>query len=270
MLQQFKHSFKVSAPAQLPLVVYNVGFQKCSPGYGWGPGVRDHYLIHYVVSGKGVLTVNDQEIPLEAGAAFLIRPDVPVQYQADTQTPWEYYWVGFSGASAPLFLAQTDFAHSDHLALPYGDSFRQSLLDIYKVRGNDYPSAVAMAGYLQVSLSLLMTATPAQDGLQYYATTAAAFIQQNYSHPITVESIAEHIGVSRSYLCRGFQAEFHQSPQAYLIGYRLQRACQLLLHSTLSVKAIATSVGFEDQLYFSRAFHRVHGVPPTAYRKAQQ
>ena len=52
MARDFKHSFKVVAHAELPLVVYNSGFQKCPPGHGWGPGVRDHYLLHYVVSGR--------------------------------------------------------------------------------------------------------------------------------------------------------------------------------------------------------------------------
>ena len=55
MAQGFKHSFKAADRAELPLVVYNSGFQKCAPGYAWGPGVRDHYLIHYVVSGRGTL-----------------------------------------------------------------------------------------------------------------------------------------------------------------------------------------------------------------------
>ena len=53
MSQDFKYSFKAAERAELSLLVYNTGFQKCPPDYGWGPGVRDHYLLHYVVSGKG-------------------------------------------------------------------------------------------------------------------------------------------------------------------------------------------------------------------------
>ena len=40
MEQDFKYSFKVPERAELSLTVYNVGFQKCAPEYGWGPGVR--------------------------------------------------------------------------------------------------------------------------------------------------------------------------------------------------------------------------------------
>ena len=54
MTDTFKNSYKVKEKETVSLSVYNVGFQKCEPRYQWGPGVRDHYLIHYIVSGKGI------------------------------------------------------------------------------------------------------------------------------------------------------------------------------------------------------------------------
>ena len=83
-----------------------------------------------------------------------------------------------------------------------------------------------------------------------------------------MEDAARQAGVSRSYLYRAFQAEFGCSPSAYLIRYRIQRACQLLRHSQLSIDAVAASVGFQDPFYFSRAFHRETGSSPSAYRAA--
>ena len=271
MTGDFKYSFKAPARAELPLTVYNAGFQKCGPGYGWGPGVRDHYLLHFVVSGKGFYETEGHIYALTAGQAFLSRPDVPIYYHADGTDPWEYYWVGFSGPAAPLLLAQTPFTRRCPVIVPAaGDALRQSLLDIYKARGADYPSAVRMAGYLQAALGLLMDSGPrkGEDPLSMYARQGAAFLQQNYSRSITVEDAAKQAGVSRSYLYRAFQAEFGCSPSAYLIRYRIQRACQLLRHSNLSIDAVAASVGFQDPFYFSRAFHRETGRSPSAYRAA--
>lgn len=184
MPQGFKHSFKAAGRAGLPLVVYNAGFQKCMPGYGWGPGVRDHYLIHYVVSGGGTLQLDNRTFVLQAGDAFLVRPDTPAYYAAGQTDPWEYYWVGFSGESAGLFLAQTGFsAQAPVHALAEGDRFRQALLEIYKARGSDYPSAVRMAGYLQAALGLLMEEAPpkGEETLAAYARQGAECIHQNYS-----------------------------------------------------------------------------------------
>ncbi len=270
MASNFKYSFKAEEHAELSLVVYNVGFQKCPPGYGWGPGVRDHYLLHYIVSGKGRYQTEQDCFELEAGEAFLAYPDTKIYYCADPNDPWEYYWVGFSGAAAPLLLAQTPFSKNDAVLKPKsGERLRHGLLDIYKARGSDYPSAVRMAGYLQAALGTLMEGEMGERQKTAYdhARRAAAFLQQNYSASIGVEDAARQVGVSRSHLYRAFQSEFGCSPSEYLTDYRIQRACQLLSHSDLAVGVVAASVGFEDPLYFSRVFHRQIGISPTQYRK---
>ena len=53
MSDTYKHSYKAENDLLNSLSVYNVGYQKCEPGYQWGPGVRDHYCIHYILSGSG-------------------------------------------------------------------------------------------------------------------------------------------------------------------------------------------------------------------------
>ena len=80
--------------------MYKRQLQSCERGYTWGPGVRDHYLIHYVVDGKGTYTVNNTVYELRAGDIFLAKPSQLITYSADKEEPWEYYWVGFNGACA--------------------------------------------------------------------------------------------------------------------------------------------------------------------------
>lgn len=269
MTEDFKYSFKAAERAELSLVVYNAGAQKCQPNYGWGPGVRDHYLLHYIVSGKGIYETEGRTFVLEAGEAFLAWPDVPIYYRADGESPWEYDWVGFAGPAAALLLAQTPFTRRSPVLRPsQGEALRQGLSDIYQARGTGYPNAVRMAGYLQAALGLLMESGRGrgEEALSVYARQGADFLQRNYSQPIGVEEAARQAGVSRSYLYRAFQAEFGCPPSVYLIRYRLQRAKQLLRHSALPVEAVAASVGFADPFYFSRAFRRETGMSPTAYR----
>ncbi len=274
MSPDFKHSFKTARRAALSVTVYNAGYQKCPPGYGWGPGVRDHFLIHYVVSGRGSLRLENRTFVLEPGHAFLIRPDIPAHYRADEADPWEYYWVGFMGPGASLLLDQTAFTRERPvLSLTRGERFRQSLLDIYNARGSDYPSAVRMGGYLQAALGTLMEEAPApeaEDALAVHARRGAEFILQNYSRPITVAEVAGRVGVSRSCLYRAFEARYGCSPSDYLIRSRVQRACQLLENTSLPVGAVAASAGFEDHYYFSRAFRRVTGKTPSEYRQEKR
>ena len=65
------------------LSVYNVGSQKCTPGFQWGPGVRDHYLLHHVLSGKGHFEIRGKTYDLKKGDTFLIYPNMEACYRAD-------------------------------------------------------------------------------------------------------------------------------------------------------------------------------------------
>ena len=102
MSANYKNSYKVSEKELVSLSVYNVGFQKCTPGYQWGPGIRDHYLIHYIISGSGSYIVNGNTYTLSAGDAFLVYPNTEVTYIASHKSPWEYAWVGFTGSDASI------------------------------------------------------------------------------------------------------------------------------------------------------------------------
>ena len=56
--ETYKYSYKVQEKLLSSLCVYNVGYQKCEPNYQWGPGIRDHYLIHHVICGCGYYAVH--------------------------------------------------------------------------------------------------------------------------------------------------------------------------------------------------------------------
>ena len=103
MNDQYKNSYKATAKELVSLSVYNVGYQLCDAGYQWGPGIRDHYLIHYVISGKGTYEVNNETHFLSAEDAFLVYPNTEIIYRADAKTPWEYAWVGFTGSDACFY-----------------------------------------------------------------------------------------------------------------------------------------------------------------------
>lgn len=271
MPDSFKNSYKVEEKEMVSLSVHNVGFQRCEPLYQWGPGIRDHYLIHHIVSGKGCYSVNGTTFSLEAGDTFLVYPYTEVTYSADDTEPWEYYWVGFAGSDAAAILQVTDFTPKAPFIKQssYGDSIRSHLLRIYEARGNTFENAVEMTGRLYTALALFIKHSShkqkRQDTYLTYAQRGVEFISANYSYPITIEDIASYVGISRSHLFRAFQIYLGKSPKEYLSSYRIKQACLLLKQSDLSITAISKSVGFENNLYFSKAFHKAKGLSPTAY-----
>ena len=104
-----KLSYKIGRQELAAMSVYNCGSQRCTPGYQWGPGLRDHYLIHYIISGSGTYHTDGITRTVHAGGAFLVFPSTIISYVADEETPWHYCWVGFSGIDSPLLLKKTPF-----------------------------------------------------------------------------------------------------------------------------------------------------------------
>ena len=279
MNNKYKNSYIVKEKELVSLSVYNVGFQSCDSLYQWGPGIRDHYLIHYIISGKGRYTVNGEVHMLTPGDAFLVYPNTEVIYQADEKDPWEYTWVGFTGSDAATILRATDFtkAHPYIHSVSNGNEIKRQLMHIYDARGTEFENALEMTGRLYTTLALFVSAAtskPPQNSANSYVQKGIEYISANYSYPITVEDIASYIGLSRSHLFRSFQSILGVSPKEYLTDFRIKQACYLLKHSSLSITAIAGSIGFDNSLYFSKTFHKIKGLSPkehrSKYKKAQE
>ncbi|HJR79330.1 MAG TPA: substrate-binding domain-containing protein [Anaerolineales bacterium] len=96
---------------------------------------------------------------------------------------------------------------------------------------------------------------------------AIAYLHQNYTRPIARWEIADAVGISEDYLSRVFHRELKLSPWDYLNRYRVLQSRHLLLQTSDSVGVIARQVGFKDQAYFSRIFHRVTGMSPQTFRE---
>lgn len=268
----FKHSFK-TARRNTSLVVLSAGFQRCTPGFGWGPGVRDHFLLHYVRSGRGHYHADGKTYQLREGDIFLIRPGNSVYYQADQADPWEYVWVGFNGQDAPFLLNQAGFApHQPWLTLAGNVEMADKMQRIYDNRGSQIHEATRMTGLLYDFLaSLIELARPTgrrhEDPLLSAARTAADFIAANYSQPISAEEIAAYANISRSALYRAFRRHLGVSPMQYVIRLRIEQAQTLLLSSDTTIADVARSVGYEDPLYFSRSFRANTGLTPSEFRR---
>lgn len=271
MPDTYKQSFKQTAQDNIELSVYNCGQQSCEKGYTWGPGIRDHYLIHLIVSGKGRYSVNNQVYSLCAGDVFISKPNQLITYSADENEPWEYYWVGFNGSCANRLVCELPFKdnqpvhHCSNL-----DAAKASLSSIFSQSGTTAKNEAIMVGYLYIFIAQLMEETSLNESRtaitgSKYVMNAIKYIQFNYSRDISIDDISKSVGVSRSHLYRVFINNVGKSPIDYLTDYRINEACFLLKNSGLSIAEIAVSVGFFDQFYFSRVFKKSKGVPPSRY-----
>jgi AraC-like DNA-binding protein len=268
--EEFRRSFKVSFHSSLGLAVYSGGIQHCGPGHAWGPAVRDHYLIHYVISGRGEFSSGGKVFRLSAGDGFLVVPSRIVSYAADKDDPWEYCWVGFNGTDAKRLMEQTGLLTGDPVFHYDRDSrLRDLLVGICNSSGFSPPEEARMESGLLLFLAALMeqfgnSAEPRNNGYDY-VQKAIKFIEYNYSGDIGIRNVAASAGISRSHLYRLFMQHLSMPPNEYLMRYRINKAAGLLEGGGLTVGEAAYSTGFSDQLYFSRVFKKYMGMPPSRY-----
>jgi len=109
------------------------GYAQCGPLHCYGPASRPHYLIHFVVKGKGMYQVSGQKHYLTAGQGFLIEPDTQTFYQADKDDPWSYLWIGVGGTNAGKYIRDIGL-NSEQLIFhsESGEELKKIVLDILK------------------------------------------------------------------------------------------------------------------------------------------
>jgi AraC-like DNA-binding protein len=98
---------------------------------------------------------------------------------------------------------------------------------------------------------------------------ALALMHERADHPWSVDGLARDVGLSRSAFHERFVQYVGQPPMQYLTSWRIQLGARLLRESNRNVATIALDVGYESEAAFSRAFRRMVGMPPAAWRKAQ-
>jgi AraC-like DNA-binding protein len=98
---------------------------------------------------------------------------------------------------------------------------------------------------------------------------ALALLHERPDHAWTVDDLGREVGLSRSALHERFVNFLGLPPMHYLASWRIQLGSRLLRESNRTVATIALDVGYDSEAAFSRAFRRMVGIPPAAWRKAQ-
>lgn len=256
---------------------YYCGTQQCKPDHTHGPALRDHFLIHYIHSGKGTFKINNKAYHLEKHQGFLICPGEVFSYKADHVEPWRYSWVAFKGTMVEQYLRCAGLDRENPIFMYQRDTQLEECLEQLMVSRKSNASIaeeVKLLGLTYQLLSLLMDESKidrlqyaAANRTNYYIERAVDFIYKNYWRKLTVLEIAKYVNLERKYFCSIFKKELKITPQQMLINLRMRKACELLGDRSLDICQIAMSVGYEDSSQFSRMFKRTIGSSPSEFRE---
>lgn len=255
------------------------GFEECAPSYSFGPAIRDNYVIHYISQGKGTFYYKNQEIPLSAGDLFLLKPNETTFYQADSEDPWAYYWIGIGGNKADLYFALSNLGEIAYLqqdSMLSTSTIAKQIIQLITQAEEKEQTTGNQLELLSQAYQLLYELSVLSPNSSSHELSQAEKICQECRHTIekhynidglSISSIARKLNVNRSYLTTLFKKYYHITPKDYLLQTRMKRAKQLLESTEEPIKVISYSVGYLDPLYFSKAFKDFYSVSPTQFRK---
>lgn len=236
----------------------------------------DEYVMHYCTSGKGWVEIGGRKWTVDKGDAFFCDIDIPHSYGADEREPWTVYWVHFKGEGVPALFKLLDVSAQSPV-FHIGERAKINLLinEIFVVLSSGY------------NLShLLHSSTCFQEILSYIANlhlylnlkdtnetgieNIINFMLENIESDFTLKQFADYANMSEFHFARKFKQKVGYSPAEYFNRLKIQKACELLDTSCMSIKEISSFLAYNNQYYFSEVFKRIIGYSPKKYRNLQR
>lgn len=144
----------------------------------------------------------------------------------------------------------------------------ETLLQRFETLTHEESWSTSDSAFLIMQLISLLPQQEQATGHNTFSSTIIRWLENHYHERCSLEEIAAVMGCSRGHTSRRFHDETGGTIQEYLMMRRIRQACELLLHSQLSVREIAERVGFTEYAWFITCFRKNMGKTPLQYRKA--
>ena len=237
------------------------------------PAGRLDYQLLYMVSGHADYLLDGEWQTVGEGKIVLYRPQVPQFYRTYSQVPMLCRWVHFSGTEAASLLEECGMGQGNLFSpglCPAAEALLKSMVveilhrePMYRiVVESQFRQAMALFGRQMAQRKGSVASSSRQRIL-----SIVEYMNRHYFEPLQTEELAARCGLSKSHFIHLFRMCMGMTPYSYLIRIRMERAETLLQTGDMTVQEVAFVCGYNDPLYFSRAFSRHFGVSPTDYKQ---
>lgn len=255
----------------------------CPPGHKY-TGMRNHFLLHYVEEGSGIVGTNRGNAQkIRKGNCFLFPPHSKIYYKADMTKPWVYRWIAFSAGPRKRLMSLPGTSGPILIDTEPADGILPIFQDIWRIFENSRNERSGRDEELFLKiLSIMITKVRTKDqqpdnevdysrddGNPDYIEAAKDFIEKNFQHQINCQKIAAYTGLERSYLSRMFSSREGMTLKGYLTEIRMKEAMRLLKETDFTITAVAKSVGFREYKGFARNFRARYGCSAGEIQEAQ-
>jgi AraC-like DNA-binding protein len=265
-------------PVALHAMAISAGYeQRINEVYSWDGlqrGSAPFVVIQHTIAGRGRLDFSGVAYALGPGQTMVLSLPHAHRYWLERGQSWEYFWMVLNGREA-LRLARDVIDTAGPVITPppaVVDRLASACLTLID-RDDILPGEASSAAYSALAAlhdSVFAGTAVSPPELPPAIARAIAYIGDNLARPVNVERIAAVAQMSRAHFVRQFTAATGTPPSNYVFMRRLERVERLLVATDMTVAAIAGVAGFANANYLAKAFRRVHGMAPLAYRGAMR
>ena len=242
--------------------------------FDWQHGrkLTEHQIV-YVSEGRGTLETEETTLPVEAGDAILLVPNMWHRYKPDETTGWHEQWVGFAGDNVQRVFREGFFSLKEPvIPVRNEQTMLESFQHIFRGAKQATPGLQQiMAARTGVLLSLIFSSNqplPAKNRSESdMVEEARSLMWSPNTRELPLEDIAERLNVSYSTFRRTFREHAGVSPHQYRLHVKVSAAREMLRNTDRLVKEIGCHCGFDDEQYFCRIFKRLTGSTPSEFRQ---
>lgn len=291
-MQTSKYLIATERDAQWGLTISTVGYEEIGPGddyptKGHADGyyfdlrkgrILNEYQLLYLTEGEGIFqSANQKPTRIKEGDLFLLFPGEWHTYHPLPQKGWKSYWIGFKGRNVDDRVRAGFLSPTKPI---YHVGFSSEIVHLYD---EAFSKAKEEAAYSQQTLAGIVNHLV---GLMYslerniilnkdynYAdimNRARLRIRESLESNLTIQKIAEELGIGYSNFRKLFKEYTGVAPAMYQQELRLQRAKEMLSTTNISIKEIAYRLNFDSPDYFSAKFKIKTGRKPSDFRREMQ
>jgi AraC family transcriptional regulator, arabinose operon regulatory protein len=235
-------------------------------------GLEEGVLI-YCTAGKGYYRQGDQQWCIKPNDVLYCPPSSRHEYWADDEEPWSICWAHLSGprlADYERLLELIKDGPVRHIGV--GNNLPEAFRRMIQLFGPPYSDrqllaiqseAIGILGAL-AAIPQTMGTFPVQT---QFVQEMKRLMEAQLHLPFDLAALAKSSGYHPGYFIRLFRQVEGVPPGLYFNRRKMHHACSLLIDPNLQIQKIAELVGFSDPLYFSKAFKKIIGTSPAAYRR---